>query len=427
MSLSAGPAPIPVVQALARATGVYPAPTMTSTRAGAAARPLRVLFLSWRDQGHPEAGGAEAFLDHVSRHLAGRGHEVTVVTARYPGSLADQVLDGRRFLRRGGRFSVYPRGLLQLFRLRREVDVVVDVQNGIPFWAPLVARVPVVDLVHHVHREQWPEVFGPLRARFGWWLESRVAPRVYARSAYVVVSRATRDELVGLGVEAARTTVVYSGREVPATPPVTSGCSDQPSLVVLGRLVPHKRVELALETVARLRPRHPGIVLHVVGHGYWHDELVAAADRLGVSDAVRFHGFVDEDVKNSLVASSWVNLLPSLKEGWGLAIIEAAALGVPSIAFREASGTNESVVDRETGFLVDHVDGLVAATELLLLDPVQRKELGEAARAFAEGFSWVATGAHVEAVLDALVSGSVPGQRSGAGRVAREVRSDHRV
>ena len=166
-------------------------------------------------------------------------------------------------------------------------------------------------------------------------------------------------------------------------------------------------------------------MLHVVGHGYWHDELVATAEHLGVSDAVHFHGFVDDDVKDALLASSWVNLLPSLKEGWGLAIIEAGALGVPSIAFREASGTTESVVDGETGFLVDDVDGLVAAADLLLLDPTLRKELGEAAREFAEGFSWEATGAHVEAVLRDLVDGSLPRQAAVATPVAGTVAAEH--
>jgi glycosyltransferase involved in cell wall biosynthesis len=396
---------------------------MTTSRDGAAGRPLRVLFLSWRDHGHPEAGGAETFLDHVSRQLVARGHQVTVITASYPGSASEEVLDGRRFLRCGGRFSVYPHALRRLRQLGRDVDVVVDVQNGVPFWSPLVSQAPVVNLVHHVHRQQWPEVFSPLWARFGWWLESRVAPRVYNQSAYVVVSQATRDELVGLGVDQARTTVIYNGHD-PVSQPGPSEVSDVPSLVVLGRLVPHKRVELALETVARLRPRHPGLVLQVVGHGYWHDELVATAERLGVSDAVRFHGFVDDDVKDALLASSWVNLLPSLKEGWGLAVIEAGALGVPSIAFREASGTTESVVDGETGFLVDDVDGLVAAADLLLLDPTLRKELGEAAREFAEGFSWEATGAHVEAVLRNLVDGSLPRQGAVATPVAGTVAAD---
>jgi hypothetical protein len=78
---------------------------------------------------------------------------------------------------------------------------VVDVQNGVPFLSPLVRRrTPVVNLVHHVHREQWGVVFGPTVARAGWFLESKVAPRVYGRSRYVAVSESTRDELGGLGV-----------------------------------------------------------------------------------------------------------------------------------------------------------------------------------------------------------------------------------
>ena len=122
---------------------------------------------------------------------------------------------------------------------------------------------------------------------------------------------------------------------------------------MLGRLVPHKRVELALRAVAALRERTPAWCLHVVGARLLADELVADADRLGIEDAVRFHGFVDDEAKNRLLASAWVNLLPSLKEGWGLAIVEAGALGTPSVAFREAGGTTESVVDGETGLLVD--------------------------------------------------------------------------
>jgi glycosyltransferase involved in cell wall biosynthesis len=245
-----------------------------------------------------------------------------------------------------------------------------------------------------------------VRARFGWWLESRVAPRVDVGSQHLVVSVATRDELVGLGVDAGRTTVVYSGRERAAEPVVDR--SDAPSLVVLGRLVPHKRVELAMETLAALRATHPDLTLHVVGHGYWHDELVAHADRLGVRDAVRFHGFVDDETKNRLLASAWVNLLPSLKEGWGLAIIEAGALGLPSVAFREARGTNESVIDGETGYLVDDLSHMIEVTGHLLADPVLCKELGEGAREFASGFSWDATGIAVERLLRSVVDAHGP-------------------
>src|SRR6476469_4555421 len=145
--------------------------------------PLRIAFLTRRDSGHPEAGGAEVFLEQVSAELADLGHHVTVCTAHYPGA-AKLDRDGSvDFVRIGGRGSVYPRVLAWLARRRKQFDVVIDVQNGLPFWTPLL-RLPVVNVTHHVHREQWPEVFGPVRSRVGWWLESRLAPTVYRRAQY---------------------------------------------------------------------------------------------------------------------------------------------------------------------------------------------------------------------------------------------------
>ena len=377
---------------------------MTTGAARQPKRPLRVLFLSWRDQGHPEAGGAEAFLDRVSRHLAAAGHHVTILTARYPGSRRAEVDAGRRFVRRGRRFTVYGAGMAYLLRRRRSYDVVVDVQNGVPFWSPLVTRRPVVNLVHHVHREQWPEVFGPVRARLGWFLESWLSPRVYAGSRYLVVSAATRTELAALGVAPERVDVVYSGRDE-TTEPIEVAEAPQPRLVVLGRLVPHKRVELAIDALAALAPTHPGLGLDVVGHGYWLPELVRHAERLGVSEKVRFRGFVDLTEKNRLLGRAWVNVLPSLKEGWGLAILEAGALGVTSVAFRQASGTQESVVDGRTGLLVEDQDGFVAAIGSLLDDVELRRRLGRSAAAYAATFTWAATAAEVEILLHRAVSG----------------------
>ena len=96
---------------------------------------------------------------------------------------------------------VYAQGMAALRRGDLgEPDVVVDVQNGLPFFSRLVTRKPVVVLVHHVHREQWPVVYPGLPGRIGWWIERRLAPWLYRRCQYVAVSRATRTELRELGV-----------------------------------------------------------------------------------------------------------------------------------------------------------------------------------------------------------------------------------
>ena len=216
-------------------------------------------------------------------------------------------------------------------------DVVVDVQNGVPYLSTLVTSKPVVNLVHHVHREQWPLVFGPRSARFGWWLESQVAPAAYRRSTYVTVSQSTRRELIDLGVDADRITVIHNGTD--ATADDSHERSVTPRILVLGRLVPQKRVEIALDAVARLRSRFPTLHLDVVGSGWWDPMLREHAARLGIEDMVTFHAHVSEGEKHRLLAQAWVHAMPSLKEGWGLVVVEAGVgSGALSMSLLRAVG-----------------------------------------------------------------------------------------
>jgi glycosyltransferase involved in cell wall biosynthesis len=375
------------------------------TQSPASSGPLRIVMLNWRDTRNPEGGGSERYVETVARHLVAGGHQVTVFCAAHPDAPADETRDGVRFVRRGSKLGVYPQALRYLLRRRSgSYDVVVDVQNGMPFLSRLVTRKPVVVLVHHVHREQWHVVYGPVRARIGWWVESRLAPRLYRHSQYVAVSQVTRAELVGLGVDPDRVAVVHNGTE----PPLDAGAvrDPVPHLCVLGRLVPHKRVEHALETLARIRTDHPGARLTIVGHGWWGDQLRAEARRLDVEDCVEFLGRVDETEKHRALARSWVLLTPSLKEGWGLCITEAASHGVPSVAYRSAGGVAESVVDGCTGLLVeDDLDAFVAATRRLLDDSELRQRLGSAARERSTEYSWDTTAAAFLTVLRTAVTG----------------------
>src|SRR5262245_41538225 len=136
-------------------------------------RNRHVVMLSWRDTTNPEGGGAEVYLEQVAAGLRERGAIVTVFTAAYDGAPAAETRDGIRFVRGGGKVSVYLWGMLLLLLGRLgpigRADIVVDVQNGLPFFSRLVTRRPVVVLIHHVHREQWPVVYPGLAGRVGWW------------------------------------------------------------------------------------------------------------------------------------------------------------------------------------------------------------------------------------------------------------------
>ncbi|MET7671686.1 glycosyltransferase family 4 protein [Micromonospora luteifusca] len=367
-----------------------------------AAAPRHVLFLNWRDTRNPEGGGSEVYVEQIAGALVGRGYRATLLCATHSAGEAEEVTAaGVRVLRRGGRHTVYLRaalvylaGALGFGPLTRRrggrPDLIVDVGNGLPFLSALYARRPVIALVHHVHREQWPVVLGRWLARFGWWVESWLAPRVYRRCQYVTVSSATRDELAVLGVDPARVAIVHNG-----TPDMTiepTARSAQPSLVALGRLVPHKQVEVALRTVAALAGELPELTLVVAGQGWWEPQLRQVAADLGVTDRVRFTGFVSDAEKRELLATSWVALTPSLKEGWGLTIVEAGALGTPTVAFRGAGGVEESLIDGETGLLADDDGDFVAKVRLLLTDEAYRDAMGSAARAHAARFTWSVSG-----------------------------------
>ncbi|MEY8018460.1 glycosyltransferase family 4 protein [Mycobacterium servetii] len=378
-----------------------------------------VLLLCWRDTGHPQGGGSEAYLQRIGAHLADSGVAVTLRTARYPGAPRREVVDGVRIVRAGGRYSVYVWALLMmalseagarlgLARLRRtRPDVVVDAQNGLPFLARLVYGRRVVVLVHHCHREQWP-VAGPVLGRVGWFVESKLSPWLNRRNQYLTVSLPSARDLVALGVDDERIAVVRNGLDEAPAPSLSGSQATTPRVVVLSRLVPHKQIEDALEAVAELRRRRPGIPglrLDIIGDGWWRRRLVEHVHSLGIADAVVFHGHVDDITKHHVLQSSWVHVLPSRKEGWGLAVVEAAQHRVPTIGYRSSGGLSDSIIDGVTGILVDDRAELVDRLEELLTDPVLRDQLGAKAQTRTGEFSWAQSATALRGVLEAVQAG----------------------
>jgi glycosyltransferase involved in cell wall biosynthesis len=353
----------------------------------ASLRGRRVVLFNWRDTANPEGGGSERYVESMARGLVRHGAQATVFCAAHSEAPADEVVDGVRYVRRGNHLTIYLLGALHLLLGRfGRVDLVVDVQNGLPFFTRLVTAKPVVVLVHHVHREQWPVVFPGRLGRVGWWIERALAPRIYRGSQYVAVSRATRAELMALGVGKERIAVVHNGTE-PA-PPVTSDRSATPAVCVLGRLVPHKQVEHAIDAVVAVRRLHPDLELTIVGSGWWEDDLRKYVAEAGAGDIVTFAGHVTEQQKHEILARSWLMLLPSLKEGWGLVVGEAGSHGVPTVAYASAGGTRESIRHGWSGLLVHDQAGFRDAVRELLADDEERQRLGLGARTMSHTFAW---------------------------------------
>jgi glycosyltransferase involved in cell wall biosynthesis len=371
-----------------------------------------VLLLCWRDTGHPQGGGSEAYLQRIGAQLAQSGVTVTLRTARYPGAPRRETVDGLHISRGGGRYTVYIWAGLAMVAARLHLgplraarpDVVVDTQNGLPFMARLAFGRRVAVLVHHCHREQWP-VAGPVMGRIGWYVESKLSPRVHRRNQYVTVSLPSARDLTALGVDPEHIAVVRNGLDEAPSHTLTRARSVTPRIAVLSRLVPHKQIEDALEAIAELRRRVPDVHLDILGGGWWEQPLVEHARLLGISDSVTFHGHVDDDAKHDVLQRCWVHALPSRKEGWGLAVIEAAQHAVPTIGYRSSGGLTDSIVDGVTGVLVDDHQEMVDQLERLITDRVLREQLGTKAQVRSGEFSWRQSADAMRTVLESVNAG----------------------
>ena len=378
---------------------------------------VRVAIVNWRDPWHPEAGGAERYAWEMGRGLVRRGAAVRFLTARAPGQARRDSCDGIVVTRLGGRFTVYPLALSWLLVRRRYFDAVLDCQNGIPFFTPLALprRVPVLCVVHHVHTAQFGVHFQPWLAWLGRMLEGPAARLAYRRHACVAVSPSTvtamRERLHWRG----DIYLIPNGVTAPAAQPAARPRAGGPSVVMVGRLVVHKRAERILPVAERLQAS--GITTEVVGRGPGSAALAAGVAAHGLTGAVRLHGFLPEARKQALVAKALLHLNTSQGEGWGLCVLEAAALGVPTVAY-DVDGLRDAVRNGETGWLVRDGELLEDVTELAvkeLADPARRAAMAAACRAWAACFGWDRSAARMAALISASVrAGTSRARRRGA-------------
>jgi glycosyltransferase involved in cell wall biosynthesis len=357
---------------------------------------MRILVLNWQDRENPQAGGAEIHLHETFGRLAQWGWDVTLVTSGWAGAEPYAELDGIRVHRVGGRYSHplhLPRYIHRTFGGAPPFDLVVEDLNKIPVLSPTWVGCPTLLLVHHLFGgTAFLEASLPVASAT--WLLERTIPPIYRGIPTVAVSESTRDDLVDRGLFPEQIEVIPNGIDLGhftlAPGGIEAGRFPEPTLLYLGRLKRYKRVDLPLKAVAELRRRGIGVRLIVAGRGDHQEALEAEARALQLGpEAVTFAGFVSDEEKLRLLRGAWVHVLTSPKEGWGIANLEAAAVGTPTVA-SDSPGLRDSVKDGETGFLVPHGDPSKLADALahLLLDPALRLRQGAAARAFAETLGW---------------------------------------
>lgn len=349
-------------------------------------RQPKILFLNWRDLKHEQAGGAEVYLDEIAKRLVKRGFGVTIFTANDGKNKPKEEIGGVEVVRRGGFLTVYFwAAVYWVFRFKNKFDLVVDCENGIPFFSPLYVGKPTILLVHHVHQDVFLRSLLPPFSWIAIFLESRLMPLVYQKSKVICVSDSTAQDLAReIGLKTDR--IIYNGVNLDFYVPQKK--SKTPLITYLGRLKAYKSIEVLIDAFARLVKEVPNAKLIIAGEGD-HREALEKYVREKDLGSVVFAGRVTEKEKVRLLGRSWMVVNPSFKEGWGIVCLEANACGTPVLASR-IEGFVEVVSEGESGRLFNFGDSdtLYQQMKDLIRNGEERKRLGESARKWSEGFGW---------------------------------------
>jgi glycosyltransferase involved in cell wall biosynthesis len=364
----------------------------------------RVHTMAWRDLDDPDAGGSEVHADEFMRRWAAAGLEITHRTSAAAGQPVESMRNGYRVIRRGSRYSVFPRTIAsELTRRMGRYDALVEIWNGVPWFSPVWCHTPRITFLHHVHGPMWGQMLpGPL-AGFGRVLEARLAPPFYRRTQMVTPSEATREELLELGFRPERVLAVNNGvseQFLPADDPMAAR-SPEPLVVAVGRLAPVKRFDEMIRAAIVAKRDVPGLRLEIVGSGPMRDELDTLVRAEGAGEWISFVGQLPHDDLVARYQRAWLVASASLAEGWGLTLTEAAACGTPTVA-TDIRGHRSSVVDGVTGVLAP-LDELGAALATVLNDHDLRGRLGDAALARAKTLTWDAAAVGILRALHAQV------------------------
>lgn len=347
---------------------------------------MRFLMLNWRDPVNPRSGGAERVTRAYLSDLVRRGHEVYWFAPLFPDGEREEDLDGIRIVR-DGKIGWSIAAARRWCRAQEPFDLVLDQHHGIPWYAPWWCETRCVAYIH--------EVLGPIWNAFYKWpysmigrYQERFTHKLYRNVPFWTASSFTRDKLLETGVR--NVSIIPYGVDTqaiahlpvkPLRPPLR--------LVTVSRIAPNKRVDHAIRTVDWLLKNGVDCEITVVGTGEVEGAIQGLAADLGLEDKVRFTGSISEEEKDNILRESHWLLHTSMREGWGLNVIEANAMGTPAAVYPVA-GLIESTLHDQTGLIAgaETPEALGTCIRNVMRTPEKYQRYRVAAWERAKTFHW---------------------------------------
>lgn len=302
---------------------------------------MRILILNWRDIKNPTSGGAEILTQEIAKYWVKWGHQVTQFSSSFQGALSKEIVDGVKIIRRGHPDvhhlfkSVY---FLAFWyyqkKFKGKFDIVVDEIHGLPFFTPWYVKEKKVVLICEVAGELWGKVYGPIFGSLGRGVEKFYLKTAYKSVPFLTISQSSKQELIKEGIKPENITVLPMGISPPGTLKKFKK-EKELTLLFVGRLSRPKGVEDAILALKKIRKEVPGAKLWIVGRGEekYLRHLESLSSKIGVGDRVTFFGYVTDNEKFELMSRAHLLVHPSIKEGWGLTVVEANIVDTPVVVY----------------------------------------------------------------------------------------------
>jgi glycosyltransferase involved in cell wall biosynthesis len=347
---------------------------------------MRFLMLNWRDLRNPLSGGAERVSHAYLAELQRRGHDVWWFANDFPGAQRQETVQGIPVVRGGGRGSSV-REAIRWYRKQPPFDLVIDQHHGIPWYAPWWSGAPCVAYIHEVLGPIWKSFYpwpacaiGQFQERWTHWL--------YRNVPFWTPSDSTRRALHSHGVRSVN--VFPNGTDTAPLPRLAPKPLNSPlRLIAVSRLAPNKRVGHIIAATKILLQRGVPTQLTVVGGGEETERLRAAVKANQLEPHVAFSGQLTEAQKNAQLQEAHFLVHASVREGWGLNVIEANAMGTPAVVY-PVGGLVDSTVHNQTGLVTatETPDAIADALQTLLGKPDEYTRLRQGAWNRSKTFAW---------------------------------------
>ena len=328
---------------------------------------MKILWMSWKDSDHPEAGGAEVVKRELCKRLILGGHEVIQIASGFPNCKLISDTDEGKIIRVGGRFTVY----WHVYRyykkhLKTWPDVVIDECNTVPFFSSFYVKSPSIMMVHQLAREIWFYQMPKPIALIGFLVEPLYL-WLLRKNKVITVSLSSKRDLVRHGFKANNINIISEGISIaPATTLDNLKKFPNPTVLYLGSIRAMKRpidVIFAFR-IAKERIKNLKLIIAGSGSGPYFKKFIDLIKKSPTD--IQYLGRVLEKQKKELLQNSTVIIATSVKEGWGLIITEAASQGTPAVAY-DVDGLRDSVRNGITGVLTTpKVEALADGIEKLI-------------------------------------------------------------